>query len=629
MFNVSFDRITGQRMNCMIGQPPFVPQIASFAHFQQQIIPMLASYIVNILSNNLTSPGRVYVFNKASYSNWCSETLVDLTELGCIILEVSQQRGVQINEQVIQQAAEQAVAMYVSREIVSNDQLRSVSGSAATEAAYQNVQQLKGYIQQLNGYSGMMGNSMGYQQPMGGNMGYQPRRQPSQFSNYRDNQNLQSGISRGSGGVTLGSNNRSAISDGMENDPHQYTRRSRYDRQHEKPTPQAPVAPKVVTKDDWKPSESQYYRSFVNKRKEIESYELDGVGNVIQRIDAKLEDPMDREKHRIVTVLGQSFHLNSNVREQYIGASVNKLASVKEIDLHASVDNASDSEIAYEEVIKHVYPSTITDVFLEPAIFSGRVYQLENQSISAIEAYRCFAIIFKPHFTKENCTPILNSLSKYKTFSSLADAMRDTGSRMQERFNDTQDDEVRFENQDAVLYINALDVMLTEFINSFLKNNLSLDNLRIESFVEDVGSLHEYLDKKFNARYAAAFKAFEFSIVNNILQPPGDETEKSLLDILSNPDGQAVSNFGFIPVSYSFTYLNVLSTELGLDTLGSNAVLIREQESQILFDVAKSLFKQSQAFTVEPMYNLLITQDQRVYKIYKGFLSDNSYLIGQ
>lgn len=637
MLNVRYDQIMGQQMNCIIGQPPFIPQIPRFANFQNQVIPMLTSYIVNILSNNLVSPGRIFVFNKASYSNWCSECLVDLTELGCIVLEIGQQRGIQINEQTIQQAAEQAVVMYVSREIVTNDQLRVASGSHATEAAYQNVQQLNSYIQQINisnapagAMGGGMGGGMGYSQPMGAPMQQQHihnRHVPQ--PPHRGNQNLQSGISRGSGGVTLGTNNQPAASVSPVDQSRHFVRHTRQDRQNEVAQQAVYVEPKVVTKDDWKPSAAQYHRRFVNKLTDVESYGLDDAGNVIQYVEKKLENPVDRDKHRLVTVLGQSFHLNTNVREQRIGASVDKLTRVKEIDLRTSNEESPGYEDTYQEVVKYVYPKLISDVFLDSAIFSGRVHQLENQGISAVEAYRCFAIIYKPQFTKENCTPILNSLSKYKTFSSLADAMRDTGGRMQERFNNTQDDDVRFDNQDAVLYINSLDVMLTEFINSFLKNNLSLAKLRIESFVEDVDSLHDHLDKHLSARYAAAFKAFEFGVMRDMLSAPDDATEKGLLNILTNAEGEPISNFGFIPVSYSFTYLNVLSTELGLDNLTTEAVLIREQDSVVLFDVAESLFKQSEAYTVAPMYNLLITQDQRVYKIYKGFLSTNSYLIGQ
>jgi hypothetical protein len=628
MLNISYHQITGQQLNCPIGQPPYVPQLPKFAHMQQ-ITPTLASYIVNFLSSNLSSAGRVYVFNKAAYNNWVSEGLADLTELGCMILEIGRQRGIQISDQAIQQAADQAIAMYVSREIVQNDQLRVASSPESINAAYQNVQQLNSYVQQLNVSNvqgGGMGGGMGYP-PQGGQGMYPPhihnRHAPHPP---RTNQNLQSGISRGH--TTLGTNSQSTQPSPVDQSRH-FTRQSRQERQREQMPVAEVITPRVVTKDDWKPSAAQYHRSLINKTFEQEVYTTDVSGNVIQLVEELQENYMDREKHRLVTVLGDSFHLNTNVREQRIGASVDQLSLVKQIDLRAATEDSPEAEETRKSIIKHVYPNLISDVFLESAMFSGRMHQLENQSISAVEAYRCFAIIFKPQFTKDNCNPILNSLSKYKTFSSLADAMRDTGSRMQERFINTQDDAVRFDNQDAVLYINSLDVMLTEFINSFLKNNLSLAKLRIGSFVEDVGGFSDYLDETFSPRYSAAFKAFEFFIMDSLLPAPTEETEKGLLDILTNADGELPCNFGFIPVSYSFTYLNVLSKELALDGLMNEALLIREKESPVLFDVAQSLFKQSEAFPVAPMYNLLITQDQRVFKIYKGFLSTNSYLIGQ
>lgn len=617
MYNQNYPQIIGQPIQCAFGQPPRLPNIYDFAHLQQYI-PAITSTVINVLSSELNSPGRIVVFNNACNNNsWSSECLAAIVELACIILSVNGGRNGMINEQTIYQASDQAVALYVSKEILDNHNLRNMCNNDSLNAASQNVRQLATYLQQMNSgnvpYTGV------------GNRASMPQQRSIQPQN---TQMVQNAISGGNSSLT-GANasiNRNTQHRNPKPRGQTYNRFGNTEKNDDTQIAM-PIPEKVFTKANWRPSGEYAYLFLLNPNKEQEIFTEDGNGNVVQLLGQNEDYIVDRDKHRLMPVLGNNFRLNTETREIRIGASLEKLNSIKEVTLREAIDNTDTPE--FESIVNNMYPKLIVDLFLESAIFNGRMHQLEHQGLSGITTYRCFSTIFTPHIVRANCNPIMQSLSKYTNFKGLANAMRETGSLVQVSFNKAESDESRLDNQDIVMFINNIDIMLTKLINNFLRHNLSLSTLRIDSFVSDIDSVIEYLAKNLSNRYLNAFTQFEKQVINNLLMTPDEKTEKDLLELLTYSEIDMACSIGFIPTSYSFTYINMLAKELQLDGVDEYSRLIRQSEYPMLYDLAQSLFKHADAYHATPVYHLLITQDNEIFKLYNGYLSMNSYLISR
>jgi hypothetical protein len=389
----------------------------------------------------------------------------------------------------------------------------------------------------------------------------------------------------------------------------------------------APSFEAQLTVNDWKTSKEQPYRAFYNPKTEKATYIRSNQGNVIEILTKLPEDMMDRDKHRLVAILGNQFNIGSNERNITISNEVSNMASLRATQITDAQQENVDEEIK-AIVGEYIYPSVLVDIFLESAIFSGRVHQRSHRKdCGYTTAYRCFATVYRPQFTQDSYAIIIDKISRAKKFDMLADILVSSAKTLQNNINESAD-QASARHTDMGIYLNGFDVMLTEMINSFLANNLSIENLAIESFVEDIGSLGSYLQTKFSEAYSYALLRFESDIMDMLFSSLLEETDNYLASLL--PEGDDNQNsFSFIPVHYSFTYLDVLSQEIGLQCTGNIATLIRESESSLLYAAAKSLFTQSDAMPISPTQNLLITQDNKIFKLYKGYLSKDSYLIGK
>lgn len=607
------------------GNPPAVPQMnlpVQMTQWSNYICAMVA----NTFGANLYNAPRVFAYNLVAENNWRNDNFVEVITLVFTILDLAQRQSrCSLDANMVNEAINQAVTMFVSKLTFMYDDLKSFCNPQELNAAMQNVQKMQSYIQAVNGAVNPGGNFGGnpmYQQQMQGQMSHMGggmgmgmgHRQPM-------GSNLQGAVGSGNTGFSNTQPNQPIPSNPIQQGKffQQRVPKQSFEKVSE------PVIAEILTVSDWKTSDTQPYRSLFNPKFEQATYTRHGNGNVIETITSLQEPIVDREKHKLVSVLGNSFTIGSTERDIIIGNSVANLASIRHSDLSNAQEHGA-SESLRAEVSEFVYPSVIVDTFLESAMFCGRSHQHEYQKKHPnLTAYRCFAIIYRPQFTIDSYSPLLEKLSKAKTFPQMASALISAGQDIQKNPNLEDNKDLC---TDMGIYLNNLDVMLTDTVNSFLINNLSLEDVTIDSFAEDVDKLPEYLEKQFSARYALAFAQFEHAVIGSLLTCPDEEINNYLLDILTD-DGAEQSKFSFIPLTYSFTYLDALSAELGLSKVTNVATLIREDKSPVLYEMANSLFKQSEAFVIQPTNHLLITQDQKVFKIYKGYLSANSYLIGK
>lgn len=618
------------------GNPPFFPQV--------QCPPMLAPYVAVIASlaaneasmKATQNPARMFTYNLLAANNWQNQAYTEAVWLCCMVLDSGMRKGAYATvEQGLEASVAQTMSLFTSRIIFENHELKSIIDPTIVHGAMQNIGTLNNFMQEFT--TGMPVQ----QQTQYPQQGFRtaPNQQAIQTFRYpQHNQNQPPALySRYHGTVpntqaaqntnpAIGSNtsifsNTQSASEGSPTDQSRYFRARQAPQ--ETPAQHVPVNQEVsCTKMDWRPSAMQPYLSMVDPRSHAVSY-VRRNGDVVEIIQPIQENDMDRGKHAIV-LLGNTYPLDGVIRNELMEANVATLSMVTSSDI-IDAKATGDGSAELMEINEHIYTTTLVDTFLEFSLFAGRLKQTQYQNRHAsCNVYRCFSTIFKPLVTKEMYRGYLENLSSTTSFVKLAQALKAQSAALTELL----EGDVGYDKEDAddlALYLNAIDLELTARINSFLANNLSLAGVTISSFMDDIASLRPYLEKKYSSRYSAALDQYEFAIVGGLLVDLSEDLERQLTEQL-NEDGMDFK-FSFIPTCYSFTYANVLSSELGISVGANESLLIRERESPMLFKIAHSLFRQQDAMDMVPAHNLLLTQDQKTFKLHKGYLSVDSYLI--
>jgi hypothetical protein len=85
----------------------------------------------------------------------------------------------------------------------------------------------------------------------------------------------------------------------------------------------------------------------------------------------------------------------------------------------------------------------------------------------------------------------------------------------------------------------------------------------------------------------------------------------------------------FIPINYSLTYVDILGSELAIEIGDMEPLRIDERQTPMLYELASSLFTQMEAWPYMSVNNLIITRDDQIYRLHKGYLMSGSYLISR
>ena len=602
--DVMYQRITFTPQN-----PPFVPQLNGV---NQQLFAEYAGYVcaglANVVSNNLWNAPRIFAFNMMAANNWQNANFAELVNVAFTILDLTMRQNYgRVDINTIDAIIEQSVTLVVSKLTCSYDAFKNICQPQEYNAAMQNLQKLNSYFNVMQTQPGVHG----FQQPQ------QPQHQFGRAA-----PGIQNAIGGGGGGMNMGSTqtNRDPISQSKF-----FTKSSAPVKQNMQ---QAEVA-ETLTVKDWKSSESQPYRNFFNPLLETATYERLKDGNVIETITPIQENNVDRDKHRLVATLGNNLRIGSTERIIEIGANAVDLSAIRPRELEkANKDQDTEPDVY---VSQFIYPKVLVDAYKDAAIFTGRLQQFKHQDNSlGPSVYRCFATVFSPQITVDSYNEILERLEKAKHFADVASILATSASGLQTSLSlDIGSQEEKNKFIDLGIYLSSIDDMMTGLVNSFLKNELSLENVNIDSFTSDVADIPGYLERRFNDRYLQAFLRYEKDIMNSLFSGVKvSSVEDQLYNIVFTEQSENLK-FSFVPEQYSFTYLNVLAKELNLDNVEATATMISESRSPILFDVVQSLFRQCEGMPIFPAHNLLITKDQKIFKLHKGYLSSNSYLISK
>jgi len=384
-------------------------------------------------------------------------------------------------------------------------------------------------------------------------------------------------------------------------------------------TIEAPVViPTVRTKYDWQPSMHQYYRQLIDTTRYYVEYQL--FNNQTIEVIKPLESPMNRENHAI-TLLGHSYTLDGILRQEQVQNAGKDIAAINRQDLEAVINKEEVKNI--DLIHQYVDTTWAVDAFLDDVIFRTKLDCRLHQAIKGrCSVYRSFATIAKPIVTSENYDNVFKELMDVRKLVDIGKKLKSIGTACN-RVSIEADVSGR---EDMALYCHEIDVWLTELMNHFLMYNLSLGKVSIESFSDDIEELRTYLHDNFNVNYINAYDRFEDELLNTRKSSPLDDSAAAILRDSFGVKEEGVTA-SFIPINYSLTYVDLMSQELNVHLESDEALLIQSQQTPMLYELADSLFNQMDAWPYRTSRNLIITRDDKIYRLHKGYLGINSYLI--
>jgi hypothetical protein len=382
-----------------------------------------------------------------------------------------------------------------------------------------------------------------------------------------------------------------------------------------------PQPAKKYTVTDWKPSSKQYYRAVYSLDEYEATYTKFG-DVVIENLNPIGENQMDRQAHSLT--LGSDPIVP---RTEVISRAFSEAVNLKKV----SEEPRGSGDGNGEKVSEYVWPKVLLSSWLEDLIFSGKQHQRASQGKDTENGvFRCFAVLTKPFATPLDISELIEENEEdtnLTTFLEIKERILETN-RKAKAVGETE----RATGQAIAAFAVELNRHMTGMVNSFLKNNLSLTGVEIDDFVDDIADLRDFLKASYSSAYAEAFDRFEHDMAPEIFKVQHHDFEDEQRPALAYLDKDGVEkeadNVTFLSTAYSLTYINVLASELNLNLKGE-ALLIKESIIPLLYHAAKSVFCKKEWMGILPTQHLVITADGVVYKLHKGYMGHESYLISK
>lgn len=387
----------------------------------------------------------------------------------------------------------------------------------------------------------------------------------------------------------------------------------------------APLPPPVPkTRDDWRPSIYQPYRTLVDLTEYTVEYELHPERNIaFELIKRKTEKDMNREDHHIA-LLGHKYTLNGVVRKEQLANAVANMSKITYENLESALKKEPESE-NLDLITQHIDKTWSMDCFLEDVIFRTKLnYRSHQAKTGSCGVYRSFATIAKPIITVEAYDKVFQQVMSHRRFVDIAKKLKSIGLACNENMESGE----ATDRADLAMYCHEIDLWLTKLVNQFLANNLSLGRVSIDKFTDDIDTVRDYLNDSYDANYSSALDRFEFDLLGGQDLGNVESLEELRLNVQESfnmtDEGFTVS---FIPTHYSITYVDVMGRELNLAVESDEALLIQSTQTPVLYELVSSLFSQADAWSNKVSTHLLITRDDKIYQLHKGYLGIDSYLI--
>jgi hypothetical protein len=590
------------------------------SHLVYRTAAALANEVASRASNN---PARMYVYNLLVLNNWSNQEFQELLNniLWYMYLEVMK-GNYNSPEMALKDCVNKYATMYTSTFILTVDAVKSAVSDRHIDASVQNAEIFQNLKLEINHmHNQQYHNQSGYPNQQG--HGHMQPQHPQQPQHWQQPQHFQQPMP-------------------MQQQPQHWQQPMQQPQhwQHPQPMPMhhhhqpqqrfpnTPMQPggsfmhqtapqninvmaagsgnsEVVNERFGKLANSQktYFEEPVYNSQPVKQVQaLDPeIKQQIEDLVFKKGNEMDRAQHTI-TFMGQKYPMNTVVRTNNFNEQ--------------TVAISKASVLAEEDKLNVDADNVILDINEETAILRGQSRHLERDPT---KIFRCFAIISNAIISKEFMADYVKNLSESRDLSQLSGRM----SALAEAFNKlSAKSGVVNEHDSKIVVLTAIDRRLTDLVNNFVNNNLQLEKISIDSFVEDYNQLEQYISDTCGPMGSLAIRNFGQEVMHNLFGTDVDELvaeAKSLLDLPDDLDCV------FLPENYSLTYLPLTDKELDYD-LKDRLWTVSHARTPLLATILDSLTLHKKQGQQTCLHDLVITQDGAIYRVYENSLG-KGYLI--
>lgn len=676
-------------LNIAINNPPFVPQF-QYPGFMNDLVPVISAAVALDVQNNApNSPPRTMVYNVVSRNGYQNEIFAGLVMgvVDWVLLGLASNKF-QNPEQAAQALIPKMVEMYVANQVVQFAELQQgvppqmqahITGLTQMAMDVQNeINAFKNspvYAQMMQGAPmGNAGGGWGQQQGGGNQWGGARQWGNSGGGQQWGNQNQQRWGGGNQGGSTWGQTRAPARqfsgslnqggSSGLFTGGVQYSEQSqetgsfntsRFDKkpgdnqgpivttstggktswvppsERNQPaakqeavqaTPVTQVETKPVgnepehidsTKLVWKPSVRQPYALAYNPRTQLMYLQKETDGTVIQLVKERTDSSMDREKHRLPTAFGSvPKHIDTSKSAQ----SLTRIAAgVKQLTEQVG-DGEAGEEPPKKPLVQMVEDTWVLEPTLDLAWLQGtlKCMAVTKDAKQVPDVYRIRAQVAEPFVSLKDESGALQSFAQAKSYEELAEMLKSVEGVM-----------------NGPLWA-AINRKLTDLINRVLSQSLSIGDIRIHNFADDVADLPGVIEKWYGETFSNAFLGNQTKNIRGAFADfshPDDEaalTDNLLMDRDYSVDQPP--KLTYLTSNYTFTYLNVAAVELEieLDPKDKIASMITTDAPE-LHNLAESIFAATSGSEDNFYRHFVRTADDHILEITAGYLGSEVYLV--
>lgn len=360
----------------------------------------------------------------------------------------------------------------------------------------------------------------------------------------------------------------------------------------------------------WHPSKERPY-FFGFKPSEMTAVFAPMQNGTIQQLAVSRESNMDYEKHTTIKAFGAVPQAISGLLNS--GNALEKIADgAKELnDENKSAEGPDPMPIVLTRKQAIMRPT------LSQAWYDAAVSRLSTGNETPPDVYRAFAIVAYPSISSIDETDALRSFGQSTSLYELRDKLVQAAKEM-----------------DRGLWMEVNRVM-TDAVNRALKFNLSLPDLSIDSFADDIQDLVKVLGDP-NGVYGKdvqdAFLDHENELIDcHIRVLSGEFTEGLTASDFDIPDGSA-AKITYLASCVSLTLLDSMSFELDVELIPNLGTAVLEDTLPEFSALIEQIFESADQYTNgtngQPIARYLIrTSDGRVLEAFKGWLGRDFKLL--
>ena len=392
---------------------------------------------------------------------------------------------------------------------------------------------------------------------------------------------------------------------------------------------------KALTIKDWRSSLEEPYLILPNLYNQSYFFDLNEKGRVSQFIEQTDSSTEEEIEESIVDKAAhlKFFNKTEKVLQNQLRQDSDLIFEITDKKLEAAKVTEDFSSIS-----SYVYPSCYIASSLDE-LYNKALYEQEKNDT---QVYRIFGVICEPLYFITDFKDFVydfylsffksNSLEKFAIeYKELIEDKKLLKVRFS-RYLSGNSKTVNREAYSLIKLIDKLDLHLTEIFNDFITANMSL-KIKIDSFFSDYVELKEYIEKKYPKIYLTELEYFEENIKKRLAPAIDEKTLEDFINSLDIDDDNIKATV--LSKTASLTIIDAKVSDIinpkFIEDLRESPMLILRKNNPKLYKIVSSVFEQAPAMITnsEPVVNYLrIGIDPTIFKIYKGVIGTDAYLIG-